>query len=82
MVIRQGGLKDGEEIDWNARFGRNARIGLIASDDNMEVVVHGIGVDKKGNPIAAMLTREKQGRKTTGVVALSVGKLNVSLQPL
>ena len=74
------GLKDGEVVAWGDRFGRNPRIGLIAAEDKDEVLVHGVGVDGSGNPVAAMITREKQGKKTTGVIALRVAGLNVKLQ--
>ena len=82
LVVRQGGLKDGDVVDWISRFGRNPRIGLIAQTDNLDVLVHGVGVSNSGIPTAAMITFEKQGRKTTGIVALYTQGLKVSLKPI
>jgi type IV secretory pathway VirB10-like protein len=79
LIIRQGGVKDGEVINWSDRFGRNPRIGLMAKGELTGVLVHGVGISRNGDPTAAMITVEKQGRKTTGIIALHTQGLRVSL---
>lgn len=82
LIMRQGGLKDGEVVDWMTRFGRNPRIGLIPKDDQIRVLVHGVGVDITGTPVAAMITVEIEKNKKTGIIALHTQGLNVSLHPI
>jgi len=82
LIMRQGGLKDGEVVDWMTRFGRNPRIGLIPKDDQIRLLVHGVGVDITGTPVAAMVTVEIEKNKKTGIIALHTQGLNVSLHPI
>ncbi|HIA04552.1 MAG TPA: hypothetical protein EYN66_22090 [Myxococcales bacterium] len=82
LIMRQGGLKDGEVVDWMTRFGRNPRIGLIPKDDQIRLLVHGVGIDITGTPVAAMVTVEIEKNKKTGIIALHTQGLNVSLHPI
>jgi hypothetical protein len=82
LIVRQGGLEDGEVVNWMTRFGRNPRIGLIPKDEHKPVLVHGVGVDITNVPVAAMVTVELDGNKKTGIIALHTQGLNVSLVPI
>lgn len=79
LSIRKGTIKDGEKLDWSKRFGTAGRIGLLYAAEENIVTVHAVAVNAAGNPVAAQITLEKQGKETTGVIALHTQGLKVSL---
>ena len=82
LRMRSGELEDGQVVDWKRNFGSNQAIGSLAKVDDNVVLVHGVGVDESGTPIAAKVTIDRGGRKTTGIIALHTQGLKVTLRPL
>jgi len=82
LTIRTGELADGAVISWNEQFGKSPRIGLLYQGEDNVVTVHAVAVDSAGMPAAARITLDKQGRQTTGIIALHTQGLKVTLYPV
>lgn len=82
LTIRKGELKDGATVNWRKEFGGNPRIGLLYANEDNIVTVHAVGTSAGGAPVAARVTLDKQGRRTTGIIALHTQGLKVTLYPV
>jgi len=82
LTIRKGTIEDGEKLDWSARFGGNARVGVLFAAEENFVTVKGVATNAAGTPVAAQVTVEKDGNKTTGIIALHTQGLKVTLYPV
>lgn len=82
LTIREGELKDGEVVDWKARFGNRPAVGRLFQEQEAIVTVLGVATDSVGNPVAAKIEFERQGKRLTGIIALHAQGLRVSLHPV
>jgi len=82
LSIRRGTLKDGDRLDWGSTFSTNPRLGLMYTEEENIVLVHGVATNSAGTPVAAHVTLNKQDRETSGVIALHTQGLKVTLHPV
>ena len=82
LTMRDGDLKDGEVLDWKSKFGNRPAVGRLFQEQETIALVLGVATDSVGNPVAAKVTVERQGRSITGIIALHTQGLRVSLHPV
>jgi|GEM_PF-4252866 hypothetical protein len=82
LRIRQGTLNDGQVINWEEQFAQQTQMGLLQREENHVVLVHGVGVNENQEPIAAHITLSGIGSEVSGIIALSVNDVRVTLYPV
>ena len=82
LRIRKGSLEDGEVISWEKQFAQNPQVGQLLREENPIVLVHGVGVDEHKRPVAAHISLTGAEAQETGIIALSVNDVRVTLYPV
>jgi len=82
LRIRAGTLQDGAQISWVESFANQPQVGTLFNESNSVVLVHAVGINAKGLPEAAQITHTAGGRQVTGIIALSIKDLQVTLYPV
>jgi len=69
-------------INWEEQFAQQTQMGLLQREENHVVLVHGVGVNENQEPIAAHITLSGIGSEVSGIIALSVNDVRVTLYPV
>lgn len=80
LSLRRGSLEHGKVVDWDLRFKRAKREGIVPTDRTVKVHVLAVGMDSKGRPVAARVRWADQGTTLTGVMSLAPGKKTVTMK--
>jgi hypothetical protein len=81
LSVRRGTIKHGTVIDWNLRFGNARRIDILPTDTKVVVMVRAVGLDSKGEPIAAEIEWKSGGQVVVGIISLQPGDKRVIMRP-